>query len=417
MSFQAGGGCDSLEQKLVPYEEALDILLAEATTITETELLPLNECLNRVLAEDLQSAVNVPPADNSAMDGYAIRVDDIAQSGDTVLPISQRIAAGETGTPLKPGTAARIFTGALVPPDADAVIMQEQVDVDVDNLSFSVAVKRGQNIRLAGEDIKKGQTVVLAGTRLRPQELGLAASVGMSHLLVTRRPRVGIFFTGDELVEPGKPLAPGQIYDSNRYTLNGLLNNMGCEIIDLGIVGDTLEKTREAILSATEKADLVITSGGVSVGEEDYVRIALEQLGELKMWRLNIKPGKPLALGLVNGSAFIGLPGNPESVFATFSLFVTPFIRKLQGRIKLLPTKLTATANFDWPKPDKRREFARARLVSSDGEDALVDIYPNQGSGVLMSTSWADGLVVIKENQVVKKGDRVSYIPFTEVIE
>ena len=192
---------------------------------------------------------------------------------------------------------------------------------------------------------------------------------------------------------------------------------MGCEIIDLGIVGDTLEKTREAILSATEKADLVITSGGVSVGEEDYVRIALEQLGELKMWRLNIKPGKPLALGLVNGSAFIGLPGNPVSVFATFSLFVTPFIRKLQGRIKLLPTKLTATANFDWPKPDKRREFARARLVGSDGKDALVDIYPNQSSGVLMSTSWADGLVVIKENQVVKKGDRVSYIPFTEVIE
>ena len=192
---------------------------------------------------------------------------------------------------------------------------------------------------------------------------------------------------------------------------------MGCEIIDLGIVGDTLEKTREAILQATEKADLVITSGGVSVGEEDHVRIALEQLGELKMWRLNIKPGKPLALGMVNGAAFIGLPGNPVSVFATFSLFVSPFIRKLQGRMQLLPAKLTAIADFNWPKPDNRREFARARLVISDDQDLLVDIYPNQSSGVLMSTSWADGRVVINENQVIKKGDRVSYIPFREMID
>jgi molybdopterin molybdotransferase len=417
MSDQAGCGCDSVEQKLVPYEEALNVLLEQARTVSETERLPLNDCLNRVLAQSIESSIDVPPADNTSMDGYAIRTDDVAGSGETVLRINQRIAAGETGMFLEPGTAARIFTGAPIPPGADAVIMQEQVEVNGENICFSVAVKRGQNIRLAGEDIKKGQTVVSAGTRLRPQELGLAASVGKSHLVVTRRPRIGIFFTGDELVEPGQTLGPGQIYDSNRYTLNGLLNNMGCEIIDLGIVGDTLEQTREAILSATEKADLVITSGGVSVGEEDHVRIALEQLGELKMWRLNIKPGKPLALGLVNGAAFIGLPGNPVSVFATFILFVSPFIRKLQGRKKLLPATLTATADFDWTKPDKRREFARARLVNSNEPGPRVDIYPNQSSGVLMSTSWADGLVVINENQVVTRGDKVSYIPFTEMIE
>ena len=418
MSADSDCGCDSISHghKLVPYEEALERLLDQAAVVTGVEQRPLNSCLGRVLAEDVVSAINVPPADNSAMDGYAVRVDDINTSGETVLGISQRIPAGATGTTLKAGTAARIFTGAPIPEQADAVIMQEHVAVEGEQIRFSVSVSPGMNIRSAGEDIKTGQVIIRAGTRLRAQELGLAASIGCSHLSVHRKVCVATFFTGDELVEPGKPLGPGQIYDSNRYTLNGLLNSMGCDIVDLGVVGDTLEETRQAITRASEKADLVLTSGGVSVGEEDHVKIALEQLGELNMWRLNIKPGKPLALGQVNNTSFIGLPGNPVSAFATFCLFVSPFIRKMQGRAQVLPGQLTAIASFDWPKPGKRREFARARLVTSAGQEPEVEIYSHQGSGVLMSTSWADGLVIIYENQVINKGDRVSYIPFNEMM-
>ena len=237
--------------------------------------------------------------------------------------------------------------------------MQEQVDTEGDSMSFDTQILPGQNIRLAGEDIARDQTILKQGHRLRAQDLGLAASIGINQLSVTRRVRVGIFFTGDELVEPGQPLGAGKIYDSNRYTLNGMLQNLGCDIVDLGIVRDTLEKTTEAIQRATQQADLVITSGGVSVGEEDHVRIALEQLGELQMWRLKIKPGKPLAFGHVNDTAFIGLPGNPVSVFATFCLFVSPFIKKLQGRFNVMNVTIPVSCKFDWPSPDRRREFTR----------------------------------------------------------
>ncbi len=414
MGQQGGCGCDAVEQKLVPYEEALERLLNQAQAVTDKELLSLNDSLQRVLAEDIVSDINVPPADNTSMDGYAVRTADVTAGAETLLTVSQRIAAGETGQTVAAGTAARIFTGAPIPPGADAVIMQEQVERRGDQLGFSVNVAAGQNIRLAGEDIRQGQVVIPAGTCLRAQELGLAASVGRSELSLHRKIRVGIFFTGDELVEPGRPLGPGQIYDSNRYTLNGLLNSMNCEIVDLGIVGDTLEQTTDAILRATQQADLVITSGGVSVGEEDYVRIALEQLGELNMWRLNIKPGKPLALGLVNGTSFIGLPGNPVSVFATFCMFVSPFIKKMQGRQVTSVQQIPVAAAFDWPKPDKRREFARARLITAADGSVAVDIYNNQSSGVLMSTSWADGLIVIPENTAIKQGDSVLYMPFSQ---
>ena len=418
MTAHSGCGCDAVEQQpLAPYEEAIETLLAQAQVVTETEQLPLNEALGRILAEDIVSDIDVPPADNSAMDGYAIQFKDVNRDGESRLKISQRIAAGEVGQTLEAGTAARIFTGAIIPAVADAVIMQEQTSVEGDDLVFSCAVNRGQNIRRAGEDIKKQQTVIAAGTYLRAQELGLAASVGKSHVKVKRKVRVGIFFTGDELIEPGHPLPPGKIYDSNRYTLNGLLNGMQCEIIDLGIVGDTLEQTKQAILDACAQADLVITSGGVSVGEEDHVKNAIEQLGELRMWKLNIKPGKPLALGLVNGASFIGLPGNPVSVFATFSLMVSPFLKKMQGRKDLLPQAMTVTSAFTWGKPDKRREFARARLMTSADGHAQVDIYPSQSSGVLMSTSWADGLVVIPENTPVLPGDQVAYIPFSQMLD
>jgi len=410
-------GCDTIKVDLIPYDQALENLLSFASTVDKTDSVSLTEALNRTLAENVKSAINVPPAANSAMDGYAIRLSDVNKGGKTTLSVTQRIPAGETGQPVQAGTAARIFTGAVVPEEADVVIMQEQVESVGESMSFDASVKRWQNIRAAGEDIKENQTILEKGVRLRAQDLGLAASIGNSHFQVTRKVRVGIFFTGDELVDPGKPLGPGKIYDSNRYTLTGLLQNMDCEIVDLGIVGDTFEQTTEAILKATETTDLVITSGGVSVGEEDHVRIALEKLGELHMWRLKIKPGKPLAFGIVNDTAFMGLPGNPVSAFATFCLFVAPFIKKLQGRTKIYTDSTQVTANFEWPKPDRRREFTRAKITRNNNNQLQASLYPNQGSGVLMSTSWADGFIDIGENISVTAGDQVNYMSFKDILE
>ncbi len=411
-------GCDAatLEVRLIPYEEALQTLLDRAKPIQQQEMVGLTEALGRVLAEDIRSSIDVPPAANSAMDGYAIRCADVRPDGETRLRVTQRIPAGEVGEPLEAGSAARIFTGAPIPPGADAVIMQEQVCRDGDWMRFSASVTPGQNIRAAGEDIRAGQTVVASGARLRAQELGLAASVGRDRLQVCRRPRVGIFFTGDELVEPGQPLGDGQIYDSNRYTLNGLLQSMGCEIVDLGIVGDTLGQTLEALQKASARTDLVITSGGVSVGEEDHVRAALEQLGELDMWRIRIKPGKPLAFGFIGDTAFLGLPGNPVSVFAGFCLFVAPFIKQMTGMQPTRAEAFTVRAAFDWPRPDSRREFARARLVRAADGALAAELYPSQSSGVLMSTSWADGLVEIPENTSVTAGDTVRYYAFRDLL-
>lgn len=410
-------GCDTIKVDLIPYDQALENLLGFANTVEKTDTVALTEALNRTLAENIKSQINVPPAANSAMDGFAIRMSDVVNGATTTLKVTQRIPAGEVGEAIQPGTAARIFTGAPVPAKADVVIMQEQVETDRDNMFFDATVKRWQNIRAAGEDIEQNQTILQKGTRLRAQDLGLAASIGTSHFQVTRKIRVGIFFTGDELVEPGKPLGPGKIYDSNRYTLTGLLQNMGCEIVDLGIVGDTYDQTSQAILEATKTTDLVITSGGVSVGEEDHVRIALEKLGELHMWRLKIKPGKPLAFGIVNDTAFMGLPGNPVSAFATFCLFVAPFIKKLQGRTKIYTDSTQVTADFDWPKPDRRREFTRAKILRNDHNQLQASLYPNQGSGVLMSTSWADGFVDIAENTSVKPGDQVNFMSFKDILE
>lgn len=411
-------GCDDAAPKgsLIPYENALQQLLQRALFIEDNESVAVSAALGRVLAEDVTSAIDVPPLANSAMDGYAIRLADVNAGGETRLKVCQRIPAGAVGEPIEPGCAARIFTGAPVPPNADAVIMQEQVCVDGDDIRFSAGVEPGQNIRAAGEDIRAGQVVLAGGTRLRPQELGLAASVGRDRLRVCRRPRVGIFFTGDELVEPGQPLQPGQIYDSNRYTMHGLLQALGCEIVDLGIVGDTLGQTLEALNKASLRTDLVITSGGVSVGEEDHVRAALEQLGELEMWRIRIKPGKPLAFGFINDTAFLGLPGNPVSVFATFCLFVAPFIKQMTGAGQVLAQPIRVRAAFAWPKPDSRREFARARLRRDEDGGLTAELYPNQSSGVLMSTSWADGLVEIPEDRVIQPGDAVNYLAFRDLI-
>jgi molybdopterin molybdotransferase len=295
--------------------------------------------------------------------------------------------------------------------------MQEQVHHDTQGISFESRPASGNNIRPAGNDIRRGTTILNKGCRLRAQDIGLAASIGLQTLPVFAPIRVGMFFTGDELVEPGETLAPGKIYDSNRYTLHGLLEAMGCEIIDLGLVGDTLDATRDAMLRAATQADLVVTTGGVSVGEEDHVRIALEQLGELRLWRLGIKPGKPLAYGQIDDTAFMGLPGNPVSVYATFCLFVCPVIQIMQGRNWHTPIALPVRADFDWPKPDSRREFLRARLVTDADNLARAQIYPNQDSGVLTSTVWADGFVEIAENETIQAGETVNYLPFAQFFD
>ena len=394
---------------LITVEQAIDKILSSATAVAETETVQILDGLNRVLAEDISSSIDVPGYDNSAMDGYAINSADCQQEGAT-LPISQRIPAGQVGEVLQAGTAARIFTGAPIPEGADAVVMQELCDADDDSVKINTSVDAGCNVRKAGEDIAENSVVLGSGVKLRPQELGLIASVGVAELKVKRRLKVASFFTGDELVTPGEPLGSGQIYNSNRYTLRGFLQAMDCDVIDLGIVPDTLEATVDVLERAAAEADLVITSGGVSVGEEDYVRIALEQLGELNMWRIAMKPGKPVAFGRVKDALFIGLPGNPVSVFVTFLLFARPLILKLQGAAEYKVKPVSVIADFEWKKV-QRQEYLRARLVEQDGR-FVAQIYPKQGSGVLSSASWSEGLVEVPLHQAINRGDSVSYLSF-----
>lgn len=411
-------GCDDhcdTQQSLIAVDTALDLLLNKAGVVTETETIELIDAGGRILAEDVCSTIQVPPLDNSAMDGYAVRSANFSAAGETSCIISQRICAGEVGTELAPNSVARIFTGAPIPEGADAVIMQERCKVNDNYMVSSGPITVGANIRKAGEDIAIGDTILKTGDRLKPQDLGLAASVGIHKLSVYRRLRVGIFFTGDELQEPGTPLKAGQIYNSNRYTLRGLLDNLNCEIIDLGIVGDTLEATRNAMSEAAKKTDLVMTSGGVSVGEEDYIRIALEELGQLEMWHINIKPGKPFTFGEIANTPFLGMPGNPVSVFATFCIFAHPYILKKQGANHTQNNSFMVPAAFDWLKEESRCEYLRAKLETNASGQKVVNLYPHQGSGVLTSTSWANGLVVIPPNIVVNKGNPVEFIPFSEL--
>jgi len=396
---------------MLSADQLLDALLERARGVTATETVPVANALGRVLAVPQTSAITVPPLDNSAMDGYAVRVADVAVAG-VRLPISQRILAGAVGEPLTPGTAARIFTGAPVPLGADAVLMQEYCGTEGDEVILHALPRPGENIRRAGEDIEAGAQILAAGTRIGAAEMGLAASVGLAELPVFRKLKVACFFTGDELVTPGEPLVPGQIYNSNRYTLTGLVNALGCELIDLGIVPDTLEATEAALARAAREADVVITSGGVSVGEADYVRAAVEKLGRVEMWKVAMKPGKPLVYGRVNEADFIGLPGNPVSAFVTFCLFVRPFLLKRMGAADVLYRAFAVQADFAWKKSGARREFLRAQL-QTNGKLAL---FPNQSSGVLTSCAWADGLVDLGVGQTVQPGDWVRFIPFSELL-
>lgn len=397
-------------------DAALERLLEAAAqrTITEREEVPTLQALHRVLAEEVLSNLDVPPADNSSMDGYAMRAEDVPVAG-TVLPVSQRIPAGVVGAPLAARSVARIFTGAQIPPGADAVVMQEQCTaVDDQRVRVDAVPLAGQWIRRRGEDIAVGSTVLTPGTLLTPQAMGLAASVGRAQLKVLRRPRVALFSTGDELAMPGEPLKPGGIYNSNRFTLTGLLQASGCEVKDLGIVPDQLEATRLALRSAAEDVDLILTSGGVSVGEEDHLKPAMRLEGRLDLWQVAMKPGKPLAFGAVHrpdGSEalFVGMPGNPVSSFVTYLLTVAPLLRALQGRPVRQPAAYQVRADFDWPRPDRRREFLRVRLNDQGG----VELFPNQSSGVLTSTVWADGLVDVPALQPVARGDMVRFLPLS----
>jgi len=391
-------------------DAALANLLAAAVPISEVETCAADAALGRILATPLVAEVTVPPLDNSAMDGYALRLAD--WSAERWLPISQRIAAGALGGELAPGTAARIFTGAPVPPGADCVVMQEDCEVHDGKVRLASAPKAGSHIRRAGEDIRAGQTVLEAGARLGPAQLGVAASVGATALGVARRLKAAVFFTGDEIVLPGQPLAPGRIYNSNRATLIALLTQMGIEVIDLGQVPDRLDATVATLERAARAADVVITSGGVSVGEEDHVKAAVEQLGRIEMWKVAMKPGKPLVYGRVGNADFLGLPGNPVSAFVVFCLFVRPFLLRRMGAEALPAATFTVPAGFDWVKPGKRREFLRARL-----QDGWAMLYPNQGSGVLTSLAWADGLVDIEAGASVMNGDSVRFIPLSELLK
>jgi molybdopterin molybdotransferase len=406
-----------MNSSLRPFDEVRAALLAAAEPLADFEQVPTAEALGRVLARAQVSGLQVPPLDNSSMDGYAVCTADVADLGAR-LRVGQRIPAGSVGHTLERGTAARIFTGAPIPHGADAVVMQELCTVEGGDVLINHVPRVGEWIRRAGEDIALGATVLAAGVRLNPQMLGLAASVGCATLPVFRRLRVALFSTGDELVMPGEPLPPGAIYNSNRYVLRGLLEALGCQVCDLGIVPDSLEATRAALRAAAGSNDLIVTSGGVSMGEEDHIKPAVSAEGRLDSWLVAMKPGKPVAFGRVNdpaggpGAAFIGLPGNPVSSFVTFILLVRPFVLRAQGVVDCLPKAIPLTAAFDWPRPDRRREFLRARIA----DDGRVMLFPNQGPGVLTSTVWADGVIDNPPGQAIAAGDRVSFIPYSELL-
>lgn len=395
---------------LIPLEEALGRLLdqAAASPLVGMDTVSLADADGRVLAEDLAAGLDLPPWDNSAMDGYAVRLADLA---NMPLTVSQRIMAGSAPTALEPGTCARIFTGAPIPEGAEAVEMQENCIEEADGrVRFLQSIRLRQNIRPQGQETRTGDRVLDAGTRLGPVEIGLAASLGIASLKVRKRPRVAVLSTGDELVEPGAQLAAGQIYNSNRHLLAAWLKRLGCEVIDAGILPDDLDLTRKALASLGQ-ADLILSTGGVSVGEADFLGLALREAGELAFWKLAIKPGKPLTCGHYKGTPVIGLPGNPASTLVTFGLLARPYLLRRLGCLRVDPLAIEVPAGFDWPKAGGRREFLRARL---EGGKAVP--YENQSSGVLLSASWADGLAEIREGTTPRSGDPVRFIPFSELM-
>lgn len=400
---------------LLNFEQAREQLLGCAVGLTATETLPILQAQGRVLAGAVVSPINVPGFDNSAMDGYALNIERIDTLPDAYAVV-QRIAAGQTGTALAPNTAARIFTGAPVPEGANVVVPQENTQDDNGRLRLIQPVQLGQHIRRKGEDIAEQGLVLAAGQRLGAQHLAMLASIGVAQVEVFTALKVGVFFTGDELTEPGKPLAPGAIYNSNRYAINGLLKQLDCAVKDYGIVRDSAQATRDALAQAASENDVIITCGGVSVGEEDHVKGAVQALGSLDLWQISMKPGKPLAYGRVQQADFIGLPGNPVSAFVTFLLMARPFLLKRMGVADTSLRYLTATSGFSWPRPDKRREFLRVKLGADASGQPILELWPNQGSGVMSSLSWADGLVDLAPETTIAPGDKLRYLSLSELL-
>jgi len=415
---QVDCGCDNIKQSLLSTEQALETLTNTARVTNKTSALGLDDALDRILAVDLSSSINVPGFDNSAMDGYAIHLtpDQINTPGGFSFEITDRIPAGTTGKTLLPGNAARIFTGAPIPKGANTVIMQEECELIEGDTKIEIyrPISLNENIRPLGNDIKSGEIILKCGSRLQPQDIALAASVGIDQITVFNQIKVGVFFTGDELIEPGNSLKAGQIFNSNRYALVALLNKLNCTVINLGNVKDTLDDTCQALEALKSDCDLIMTTGGVSVGEEDHVKPAVEKLGKLNLWRIKMKPGKPLAFGNVGDTAFIGLPGNPVSAMVTFLLFARPFIKKMQGSNSYLNIPIKVTTNFDWHKSKPRREFVRVQLDNTT-YPAKANQYPKQGSEVLSSMVWADGLIEIPEKTTFKQGEILNFYPLSEM--
>ncbi len=411
--------CDSpvFNQSLLSADEALEFLLDASTATEKKESVSLDNSLSRILASDIHSTINVPGFDNSAMDGYAIALNDnqLLQK-NLSFDIVDRIPAGSTGNELSKGCAARIFTGAPIPKGANTVIMQEECEVSEDGTQITItrAIKLNENIRPTGNDILENDVILSSGKQIQPQDISLASSVGVGELTVYKKIKVGVFFTGDELVEPGIPLSSGQIYNSNRYALVALLEQVGCEVINLGNIEDKFSATCDALESLESQCDLIMTTGGVSVGEEDHVKPAVESLGEINLWKIRMKPGKPLAYGKVKQTPFIGLPGNPVSSFVTFCIFSLPFIKKMQGNNNYQSKIIKVKANFECKRAKPRREYARARIDHSESTP-VANLYPKQGSDVMSSIVWADGLVEIPENKTVELGELLNYYPLSEL--
>lgn len=406
-------------EPLMPLDDALALLDRRIRPVADVETVPLVAALNRTLAESLVATRDVPSCDNAAVDGFAVRADDLAADGDTRLPIATRVAAGHLpDRPVGRGEAARIFTGAPVPEGVDAIVLQERCRLAGDDVIIGPGLARGANIRRRGEDVRAGDVILEAGIRLRPQEIGVAASVGRTALTVRRPLRVAVFSTGDEIYEPGEAAPDGCIYDANRFVVGGLLSGLGCAVTDLGILPDRLTVIRDALEAAAAGHDLIVTSGGVSVGEEDHVRTAVGNLGTLHLWRLAVKPGRPLALGQIGETVFAGLPGNPVSAMVTFLRVVRPVILRMAGRRDTTPRFYKVQTAFAHKKKAGLREWLRAHLVTDAGGEPRAVKHAVQGSGILSSMVAADGLIELPEwVEAVKEGERVDFLPFAEVLQ